>query len=243
MVNHLNPVQKPIVHNKPRMSETFNPRNHPEDVLNAFTRYTRKFGYVYSGENRTAPATANTAELLATWTDQDKARLFLSKAVSDEFLDDYEATVVAAERVNISFSTLVEKMKERYTPNSNKVRNHYVFHRLSQNSAETFDDFVHRVQTNADQCDFKCTNDNCSVSKTLIRDQLIIGTSNLHIRDEALKKQWSLDDLIKEGRVIESGAIAASEMKRDNARHDIDRTKRGGGGGGSRGGGRKSSNR
>ena len=135
--------------------EVFNPRNHSEDVLNAFTCFTRKFGYVYQGENRTPPTSANTEELVATWKDQDKARLFLSRAVSDEFLDDFEAAVVENERANISFTDLIKKMTTRYTPNTNKVRNHFVFHRLSQNPSETFDDFVYRIQENAKLCDFK----------------------------------------------------------------------------------------
>ena len=29
----------------------FNPRNHQEDVFNAFQRFTRKFGYIYDGMN------------------------------------------------------------------------------------------------------------------------------------------------------------------------------------------------
>ena len=72
--------------------EIFNPRNHQEDVLSSFNRFTRKFGYVYDGENRTIPATANTDLLIAEWKEKDKARLFLSRAVSDEFLDDFEAS-------------------------------------------------------------------------------------------------------------------------------------------------------
>ena len=123
----------------------FNPRNHPVDVVTAFTRFTRKYGYAYDGENRTVPSTANTVALIAEWKDQDKARLFLSRAVSDEFLGDFESTVAEDERTNIKFTTLVDKMKTRYTPNSNKVRNHYIFHRMTQNSSEKFDDFVHRI--------------------------------------------------------------------------------------------------
>ena len=207
--------------------EVFNPRNHQEDVLNAFNRFTRKFGYVYDGENRAVPTTANTDELRAEWKDKDKARLFLSRAVSDEFLDDFESTVPAVERTDIKFTDLVTKMTTRYTPNTNKVRNHYVFHRLSQNSSESFDDFIHRMKSNAKHCDFKCDNAGCTVGDTLIRDQIITGTNNAAIRNEALKKQWTLDDLIKEGRVIESGAIAASELRKDASTFDVNRTKQG----------------
>ena len=41
---------------------------------------------------------------------------------------------------NITFTMLIELMKECYTPNSNKVKNHYLFHRITQQSNETFDD-------------------------------------------------------------------------------------------------------
>ena len=205
--------------------EVFNPRNHQEDVLTAFTRFTRKFGYVYDGENRTIPSTANTDALISEWKNKDKARLFLSRAVSDEFLDDFEAAIADDERMNITFTDLVAKMTTRYTPNTNKVRNHYMFHRLQQNPSDSFDDYVHRVKSSAAQCDFKCTSVTCTVPNTLIRDQIITGTSNSHIRDEALKKQWDLDNLIEEGRIIESGAIAASELGKDKKYVDINRTK------------------
>ena len=104
--------------------EVFNPRNHQDDVLNSFIRFTRKFGYVYDGENRSVPTSANTALLVTEWKDKDKARLFLSRAVSDEFLDDFEASVPQNDRTDISFTVLVTNMKTRYTPNSNKKNIH-----------------------------------------------------------------------------------------------------------------------
>ena len=64
--------------------KVFNPRNHPVDVVAAFTRFTRKFGYIYDGENRTAPTAANTDILVSKWKDKDKAKLFTSRAVSDQ---------------------------------------------------------------------------------------------------------------------------------------------------------------
>ena len=73
---------------------------------------------------------------------------------------------------------LVELMKERYTPNSNKVRNHYLFHRIAQQSNETFDDFVYRVKAEAEHCDFKFINEECTVKDILIRDQILVGTNN-----------------------------------------------------------------
>ena len=193
--------------------KVFNPRNHPVDLVSAFMRFQRKFGYVYDGENRVPPSTITEAAQVSEWKEKDKARLFLSRAVSDEFLDDFENAVPETDRTGIKFSDLVDKIKTRYTPTSNKVHNHYIFHRIVQKPDETFDDFCHRVRSEAELCDFKCQSDTCTVKETLIRDQILVGTTNESIRGEALRKQWSLEDLLKEGRVTEASLIAASEIK------------------------------
>ena len=104
-------------------------------------------------------------------------------------------------------------MKERYAPTSNKVQNHYKFHRLNQQIAETFDDFTYQVKAEAKLCEFKCDSETCTVQDTLIRDQLIVGTSKEAIREEALKNQW---DLINKGCTIESSVAAASEIKQEH---------------------------
>ena len=40
-----------------------------------------------------------------------------------------------------------------------------------------------------------------------------MGTNNVTIREEALKNQWDLADLLKKGRVTESSMLAVSEIK------------------------------
>ena len=154
----------------------FNPRNHPVDLVSAFMKFQRKFGYVYEGATRNPPSSITGADAIADWQDKDKAKLFLSQAVSDEFLDDYEDTITESDRAGIKFSDLVKKMKERYTPTSNKVHNHYLFHRLKQKDGEKFDDFTHRVRGDAELCEFTCTNTGCTVKDVLIRDQILVGT-------------------------------------------------------------------
>ena len=153
----------------------FNPRQYPTDVLSAFTKYVRKFNYIYDGENRTVPTAHTEPDAIASWKEEDKAKLFLSRAVSDEFLDDFESAVIVTERTNIKFTALVEKMKTRYTPSSNKVKNHYLFLRLTQKSSETFNDFAFRVKAEAELCDFKCESNDCTIKNTLIRSNSCKG--------------------------------------------------------------------
>ena len=193
--------------------KVFNPRNHQIDLVSAFTRYQRKFGYVYDGENRSPPSAIVDPAQILEWRERDKARLFLSRAVSDEFLDDYEAAVPEASRVNIKFSDLVEAIKKRYTPTSNTVHNHYLFHRIVQKENEPYDDFCHHVRSEAELCNFKCDSPTCTVKDVLICDQILVGTNSESLRSEALRKQWGLEDLLKEGRVTESSLKAASEIK------------------------------
>ena len=72
-------------------NKIFNPRLHQEDLLTAFNKFVRKFEYIYAGENRTVPLSLEKPEEKLQWQEEDKTKLFLARAVSDEFLDDYES--------------------------------------------------------------------------------------------------------------------------------------------------------
>ena len=45
--------------------KVFNPRDHLTDVRSAFTRFVRKFNYIYDAENRSVPTSQTTAEVIA----------------------------------------------------------------------------------------------------------------------------------------------------------------------------------
>ena len=121
---------------------------------------------------------------------------------------------------------LIELMKECYTPNSNKVKNHYLFHRITQQSNETFDDFVYQVKAEAEHCDFKYNNEECTVKDILIRDQRLMGTNDEAIRENALKNQWNLNDLLCKGQITEPGILAVLQIKTEQT-YDINRAKAG----------------
>ena len=55
---------------------------------------------------------------------------------------------------------------------------------------------LNRVKHEAQNCQFSCENANCSVPNIMIRDQIVIGTINDDIRQNALKNQWDLIALI-----------------------------------------------
>ena len=111
---------------------------------------------------------------------------------------------------------MITALKTHYDGGRNKTLSNYEFHKLVQKEDESFDTFVIRVKREAAQCDFKCESATCNVGNTLIRDRLIIGLRDDEIRKNALKNQWSLEDLIKNGRALEAATYGAQQIKQEN---------------------------
>ena len=189
----------------------FDPTEHPGNI---YDKFCDSFGYEYESLSRTLPA--GTAEVDA-WKELDKRKVLLGRCASRSLQLDFEDEVPVADRATISFADTVKKLKERYQPTRNLTLANYEFKKLRQKPVETFDTFVKRVKQEATFCDFSCTNPACTVKDIMIRDQIIIGTSDNDIRKAALKEQWSLTDLQSKGRQIEAAAFGAAQIKKESA--------------------------
>ena len=150
----------------------------------------------------------------AAWHALNKRRQFLGKYVSRNFQRDYEDTVGEPERSTITFAEMVKKVSDRYKPTQNTTLTNFEFHKLKQNEGERFDDFLNRVKQEAHNCHFSCASPTCDVMETLIRDQVVIGTSNDEIRRNALKEQWKLEQLGIRGRQLEAASHGANQIVR-----------------------------
>ena len=92
----------------------------------------------------------------------------------------------------------------------------YHFRSLTQLEDETFHGFCNRVEKEAKSCYFCCQNPLCNADKIAIRDQVVIGTTNSKIREEALLKSWELGELRLEGMKIEAATRGESEIAASN---------------------------
>ena len=198
----------------------FDPAEHPGNVFDAFCEFVDRFTYEYEAVAKPAPT--GTTDLEA-WTAIDKRKQFLGRYSSWNLQKDYEDETTAAERVNISFADTVTKLKARYKPSRNQTLANFEFHKLQQRPTESFDEFVNRVKHEAASCDFSCENPTCSVRKTLIRDQIVIGTTDDEIRKSALKDEWSLADLQAKGRKIEAASHGAAKIKKEVTENEVRR--------------------
>ena len=103
------------------------------------------------------------------------------------------------------FDDMVKKLHDRYQPAQNQVLLQYHFHQLKQEPGEKkIDAFINKICQHADKCAFKYTNTSCTekdqIHKTLIRDQIIIGTNIASVRENALEKEHDLASLISTAR-------------------------------------------
>ena len=81
----------------------------------------------------------------------------------------------------------MRKIQDFYKPTDNPTLKNFHFRALTQQDQESFPAFYNRVEKEARHCRFNCDNENCSEEKIEVRDQIVIGTHNNKIREEALK--------------------------------------------------------
>ena len=192
----------------------FDPNAHPGEVYDAFVEFVDAFAYEYEAICKDPPAGLDETQKTA-WIDQNKRKQFLGRFASRNLQRDFEDSVPKDERSTISFDDTVKKLKERYKPTRNVTLANYQFHKLAQREVEMYDAFVNRVKHEANNCEFSCDAPTCTVKDILIRDQIIVGTSDDEIRKNALNNQWTLTDLVAKGRKIEAASIGAMKIKEE----------------------------
>ena len=79
------------------------------------------------------------------------------------------------------------------------------------------------MKSEAKNCNFQCQSDTCNVSETLIQDQSITGVSDKEFRKNALKEEWTLQQLEDHGRRTEAAALGAAALT-DNSYVKISKT-------------------
>ena len=216
----------------------FDPTNHPDDSLKAFNEFVQTFQLRYAAQFPDPPKVsldaainrwkiANTTELIADpkptlaqydqvvadWQSKDKVAKFLGMFTSKHFYNDW----VAAQpdetlRNNAGWADMIGYMKEYYKPTENLTLKNFHFRSLAQESGKTFAAFCNEVDKEAKNCSFKCHHPDCTAESTAVRDQIVYGTTNDKIREEALIRSWDLPTLWKEGMHMERAAKGAAEL-------------------------------
>ena len=94
-------------------------------------------------------------------------------------------------------------------PNTTTTLTRHRFAQTTQAEDESLDAFINRLRYEITFCDFHCETDRQSI----LRDQIIKGCTLEAVRSGCFKNEWSLDELINNGRRIEAAEASTKELK------------------------------
>ena len=228
---------------EPRSTIFFDPDENPEDTLKAFEEFIKKFSLRYDAQfpdppkvsleaaiqrwkitNATADDTSPTPsveqydKITMEWKEKDKVKKLLGIFSSHKLYEDWCVAEPDEEvRSNARWPAFVKAIKDYYKPTENQTLKHFHFRTVNQIPDESFSRFCNRVESEAKHCQFKCNSENCNAEETAVRDQILIGTNNDEIRQEALKRSWTLSDLRQEGMKMESAARSGAQISSESS--------------------------
>ena len=208
----------------------FDPNSYPEETLKAFIEFTETFDLRYEAQFPDPPKVSFDAalqrwkvanatddnpdprptleqydEIRNQWRSKDRVAKFLGMFSSSRFQSDWRAAQPDENaRKGATWEVFIDTMQTYYKPTENPTLKNFHFRSLTQHTSETFPAFCNRIDKEAKHCHFKCNSDDCTAENTAVRDQIVIGTHNNSIREEALKKSWDLTTLRTEGMKLES---------------------------------------
>ena len=223
--------------NEPR-SLFFDPDEHPDNTLKAFNEFTQMFELRYNAQytdppkvsiesaierwkliNATEiqpnpkPTVVQYDQIRAEWRSKDRVTKFLGMFSSSRLYTDWQAALPnARDRDTATWQQFLTAMQDYYKPTENPTLKNYQFRALAQETTETFPAFCNRVAKEAKHCHFNCAHNDCTAEQTATRDQIIIGTTESSIREEALLRSWDLRQLRQEGMKMESAYKTGAEI-------------------------------
>ena len=221
----------------------FDPDQHPNELLKAFCEFVQDFVLRYEAKfpdppkasldaaierwkllNRKKPSLKEYDLIVEEWRNRDKVAKFLGIYSSRRMYSDWKAAEPSEQnRKEAGWNEFVSKMETYYRPTENLTLKNYMFRALVQEKNETFIAYCNRVGKEAKHCQFTCDSEHCTAEETAIRDQIVIGTTNDEIREEALKKSWLLDTLRSEGMRMESASKSALAIAGDTSLNKVGR--------------------
>ena len=203
----------------------FDQEQHKGNAYQAFQEFIASFAYEYDAVSKEPPKDLAGADRTA-WIAQNKRKLFLGRYASPNLQRAFEEVTTETERPTITFTAMKTKLEAHFKTGSNTTLANFEFRKLRQNDDESFEVFANRVTHDARNCDFTCTSPDCTVRSTLARDQIITGAMSDEIRKHALKNQWGLDDLIKNGRQLEAATSGVAKMKKSEPTEEFSSSSR-----------------
>ncbi|XP_050518323.1 uncharacterized protein LOC126892728 [Diabrotica virgifera virgifera] len=115
-------------------------------------------------------------------TDSLQGSVLLNR-VGDRALRIYNNFEWSSDEKKTSCKAILKKFKEYFTPSKNVTYERYLFFTRDKMGLETYDSYVTELRQLASTCEFDTLTD------SLIRDRLILGISDVSLKDRLLREQ------------------------------------------------------
>ena len=107
--------------------------------------------------------------------------------------------------------SVIDALQKHFVPQRNEVFERYVFNTASQEPGESVDNYVTRLRKLAATCNFKATADNLSYEDNMIRERLILGTTDSETRARTFREREL--DLAKIIRMLKTSETASQQLR------------------------------
>lgn len=164
-------------------------------------------------DEKPTPTVDEFDQMKETWKSKDKVAKVLGMFSGPRLFSDWQiAKPNENDRNNATWDEFKTAMNTYYAPTENLTLSNYQFRNTAQMESESFATFCIRVEKEAKSCSFKCHHIDCTAENVAVRDQILFGTTNSKIREEALLKGWNLTALRTEGTKLESASRGEAEI-------------------------------
>ena len=122
-------------------------------------------------------------------------------------LEDTLLDLTGEEAGEDAYAQLINKLNKHFLPKKNKDFARFQFGNLKQSHDESLSRYYTRIREIARKCDF-------SNESEAIRDHLIKTMTNNVIRIKAMRKNWTVDEILEEAELDEETRAQAKEMEK-----------------------------
>ena len=122
-------------------------------------------------------------------------------------LEDTLLDLTGEEAGEDAYAQLINKLNKHFLPKKNKDFARFQFENLKQSHDESLSRYYTRIREIARKCDF-------SNESEAIRDHLIETMTNNVIRIKAMRKNWTVDEILEEAELDEETRAQAKEMEK-----------------------------
>lgn len=125
---------------------------------------------------------------------------------------DADATDETKSKPCQTLAQIIKTLDTRFKRHENVIHRRYLFCRTIQNAGETVSDYFDRLMRMAKSCQ------NCKAENTMVRDQLVVGTTVAKARGAIFRetRELSLDDVVAILRLHEGNETALREIETAN---------------------------